>query len=251
MKSSADIESDNLIYEFLVGQCINIFARYYPCFSKTYFAGFYNDEQIYDAFKNINVKSKMPIGVSLSDYIQIPNQTDLENLIKKGCLKSKFTCIFTQYIPIYKSFYKYIQKYSKQTSQHIEVFKPKFVNKLYALIIGLHMTYQLLSSLANFFTHYDLHFENIVLVKLPKGTYITINYHNSSGEIINYKTKYIPIIIDYGHSFVNCQKIDASVNNSHNIMKTVCKYDIDNPDKKNKVHLKQEEPIILIQLLVI
>ena len=237
LKSSADIGSDNLIYEFLVGQCINIFANYYPCFSKTYLAGFYSDEQIYNAFKNLNVKSKMPKGVSLYDYITIPNQTDLEQLIKEGCFKSKFACIFTQYIPISKNFYKYIQKYSKPTSQHIEVFQPKFVNKLYALIIGLHMTYRLLSSLANYFTHYDLHTENVVLVKLPKGTYITINYHTPSKEIISYKTKYIPIIIDYGHSFVNCQKMNSSVNNSHKIMKTVCKYDIDNPDKKQRVCL--------------
>jgi hypothetical protein len=237
LKSSADIGSDNLIYEFLVGQCINIFAQYYPCFSKTYFAGFYNDERIYNAFKKLVVTSKMPAGVSLSDYLTIPHQNDLEQLIKEGCLKSKFACIFTQYIPIRKSFYKYIQKYSKSTPKHIEVFQPKFVDKLYTLIIGLHMTYQLLSSLANFFTHYDLHFENIVLVKLPKKTYITINYHNSSKEIISYKTKYIPIIIDYGHSFVNCQKMNTSVNNSHKIMKTVCNYDVDNPDKTQRMCL--------------
>jgi hypothetical protein len=58
------------------------------------------------------------------------------------------------------------------------------------------MTYQLLSSFLNIFTHYDLHLDNVVLIKAPKGKFIHVVYHYPDRHILEYNMYYIPVIIE-------------------------------------------------------
>ena len=87
------------------------------------------------------------------------------------------------------------------------------------------MTHQLLSSFSNILTHYDLHLGNLVIVKLPKGSFISVNYHYPNGTVVSYNTTYIPVLIDYGRCFVNCKAMNSAINSSEEIMKVVCQND--------------------------
>jgi hypothetical protein len=237
MPSTKDRTPDSLIYEFLVGKCINLFSTYYPCFPKTYIAGIY---KTVDDWKYIrDIKGEIQLPKPLSDYISKIDTSNLDRLILDSCQNNQLLCIFTQYIPISDSIYSFLDSMCLNN-----VFLTANTNKLYALTISLHMIYSFLSNFADYFTHYDLHTDNLVLVKIPNDQYVQVNYHDDKGNIITYKTEYIPIIIDYGHSYINCDHMKRLISNpdergliqnSENIIKKVCSYDNSNPDSnKNK-----------------
>ena len=224
LKSCIEPNSDSLIYEFLVGQCVNLYSGYYPCFSKTYMVGKYKSRDIWKMFKDLTP----PITGSLIDYIDIFNPIDITNMVTSGCQNNQQICIFTQYIPIKGSIKSFLKKYSTDIStvdnEQFQL-RPEYSHKLYKLATILHMTHQLLSSFSNILTHYDLHLGNLALVKLPKGRYISVNYRYPNGSIVSYNTTYIPVLIDYGRCFVNCKVMNAAINSSEEIMKVVCQND--------------------------
>ena len=224
LKSCIETNSDSLIYEYLVGQCVNVYSQFYPCFSKTYIVGKYKSRDIWRMFRDLNP----PISGKLSDYIDILDPRDLNKMISTGCQNNQQICIFTQYIPIKGSIKSFLKKYSNNTStidNEQYRLKPEYSHKLYKLATMLHMTHQLLSSFSNILTHYDLHLGNLALVKVPKGSYIFVNYHYPDGSIVSYYTTYIPVLIDYGRCFVNCKAMNASINSSEEVMKLVCQND--------------------------
>ena len=59
------------------------------------------------------------------------------------------------------------------------------------------------------YTHYDLHYENVLVVESEYEVVIPYPY---KGNTIYIKTKYIPFIIDYGFSHININGIDYSYN---------------------------------------
>ena len=224
LKSCVEPNSDSLIYEFLVGQCVNLYSRFYPCFSKTYMVGKYKSHDIWQMFKDLTP----PITRKLNDYIDIFDPRDIKNMIKSGCQNNQQICIFTQYIPIKGSIKSFLKKYSTNIStvdnEQFQL-RPEYSHKLYKLATILHMTHQLLSSFSNIFTHYDLHLGNLALVKLPKGSFISVNYHYPNDTVLSYNTTYIPVLIDYGRCFVNCKAMNSAINSSEEIMKVVCQND--------------------------
>jgi hypothetical protein len=224
LKSCVEPNSDSLIYEFLVGQCVNLYSRFYPCFSKTYMVGKYKSRDIWQMFRDLTP----PISGRLSDYIDIFDPRDIKKMIKSGCQNNQQICIFTQYIPIKGSIKSFLKKYSNDIStvdnEQFQV-RPDRSHKLYKLATMLHMTHQLLSSFSNILTHYDLHLGNLALVKLPKGSFISVNYHYPNSSVVSYNTTYIPVLIDYGRCFVNCKAMNSAINSSEEIMRVVCQND--------------------------
>ena len=217
LKNSIEQNSDSLVYEYLVGQCINKFANYYPCFAKTYMLGLYTTHANYQMMQSVIGTNILPNN--LSTYITRLDASDLNQIIKQGCRNNKNICIFTQYIPIYRTLSDFL----------ISVCANE-LPKLYGLASMLHITYSLLSSLSNYFTHYDLHGENIVVVMIPNNQYVRIRLHLEDGvTVVEYKTTYMPVIIDYGHSFVNCRNIDMLMHDSEEIIRTACNHDVRNP----------------------
>jgi hypothetical protein len=89
------------------------------------------------------------------------------------------------------------------------------------------MVYAPLKVLSNHYTHYDLHDKNVLLYEVPNKQYINIKYHTNNQEFIVIKTRYIPIIIDYGRSWVDCKFFDNELTNSNEILNIVC----DNTDE--------------------
>jgi hypothetical protein len=220
LKVNQNEQADNLVYEYLVGQCINEYSRFYPCFAKTYMIGEFSTPKVanYSAFMHLSIPN------SFDTYIRPLDIRNTERLILKGCRSNEFLALFTQYIPIRYSFHNYLMSISVGSSspsnKRIIPAQDSSIHKLYELTAILHMIYQLLASFADKFTHYDLHLDNVVLVEVPANQFIHVVFHYPDRRIVRYNICYIPVIIDYGHCFVHCAQI-----NSKEIMKTVCNND--------------------------
>jgi hypothetical protein len=223
LKSSNPGNNDNLIYEYLVGLCANKFNNYFPIFSKTYGICKYKNTHLVSEIKskclNYGEIIRFQNDHNINNYLENLEHNNIEQSVINGCSFRYELCLLLQY---YESvnlskLYNYIF-----TIQHI--------NLLNEVIMILHFIYEALNKLKDIFTHYDLHTGNVLLYKIPNDEYVEIIYHKSCNEYI-VKSKYIPIIIDYGHSFINCDEIDNSINNSNEIFTTVCNNDrnSDNP----------------------
>ena len=183
LKSARNPHSDNLVYEYQVGQYINKLCNYFPCFLETYGLYYYKDEgywkHIRDSVNNSN-------GV-LKNSLQKEVHVDYE----KACESSKYAAILIQHISNASTLYDLLR-------QNTSTLKP-FLNK--ELVFILFQIYYPLSLLSETFTHYDLHLENVMLYNLDASKYIHYHYHLSSGRIVSFKSRYIVKIIDYGRSY--------------------------------------------------
>ena len=185
LKSSVKPNSDNLMYEYMVGQYINKLNKRFPCFVETY--GYY----IYDNTMKVNTKG-------VWTFLQDSKITANMDTIKKGlilqkttdyakaCKQSKFLAILIQHLkgilPIKDRFRS-----------------PRFV--AYELANVLFQVYMPLGIFGDSFTHYDLHHENVNVYEPEKDSYIHFHYHMDGGEEYSFKSKYIAKIIDYGRSY--------------------------------------------------
>ena len=235
LKIPQDGPSDNLVYEYLVGKCINEFCKFYPCFIKTYSIGRFISIDLHnELFRRIGKDSTN----TLDKYIELLDKHNIENMILTGCKSNKFLTLFTQYISIKYSLKDYLKKYAYHPSGLEKwAIRNECIDQLYELTTVLHMIYQLLSSFANKFTHYDLHLENVVLTEVPDNRFIHVIFHYPDGSVLHYNMSYIPVIIDYGHCFVNCRQMNETMPSSVDIMKIVCNNDaIRNPKKPSCRH---------------
>ena len=219
LKINQDAQADNLVKEYLVGQCINEYSKFYPCFAKTYMIGVFSTPKI----ENYSAFTHQSIQKSLDTYIQPLDVRNIEQLIINGCRLNEYLSLFTQYIPAPYNFNEYLRSISVNSSycaSRPRIIQEASVHKLYELTTILHMVYQLLASFADKFTHYDLHLTNVLLVEVPNNQFIHVVFHYPDGRVLRYNMCYIPVVIDYGHCFVHCAQI-----NTKEVMKTVCKND--------------------------
>jgi hypothetical protein len=267
LKSSMEDDTDSLVYEYLVGQCINVFSKYYPCFSYTYAACQYKNETLWERM------SEAPRGQvlreSISDYIQLMSVSNITSLIQSGCANNKISCILTQYVPMRGDlidFIKPLSTYDPNFEEELRkkkvdqlkkmlkdngipfdakerkkiplitalnknlnkyVFNRSNINELYKVALVFHMTYQMLNSFKNLMTHYDLHTGNVAIVEIPNNKVVEVIYKTSNKEVMRYKTTFIPAVIDYGRCYVNCSTMGESID-SHELLKTVCANDASN-----------------------
>lgn len=207
LKSSIKNSSDNLFYEAYIGMnYINPLNRFFPCFLETY--GFFrNDESFWNDMKKTNL-----IGIRQNKDIEmnIPSvtseefasyftklDTSLEKNINITCKDAKLNCLLTQYIDEPISFLSFLEKNLGQLYFDVE------------LLQILWQVYSVLTSLTIEFTHYDLHYENVLLYTIPDNKYMELNYYNYTGfgpnvkeiPIVKIKTRYIVKIIDYGRCY--------------------------------------------------
>jgi len=84
----------------------------------------------------------------------------------------------------------------------------------------------------NIFTHYDLHYENILISFLGEFNYITMHYHYLNKKIISFNTCYIPKIIDYGRCHFNDKHENV---NTRDVFNKLCKIRECDPNCGNKV----------------
>lgn len=197
LKSSKTEDSDNLLYEYVVGQYINKLNKQYPCFLETYGHYIYSTEETWLKMQNEPVINDISILKGLREQ-KIIDYND-------ACRESKKLAILIQY-------FQGIQSLQKMSLD------PTFIQT--ELMGALFQLYAPLARLKNTFTHYDLHLENVYLYKPVEGKYIQYHYYLSSTRAISFKSSYMVKIIDYGRSFFK----DGEVNSKTIYEKELCDY---------------------------
>lgn len=208
LKNSKGRHVDNNYYEFLVGICLNNVKQFFPNFIFTF--NYYEfPEDIFDILRNIKHKT--------SSYYLIDNSMDCiakatydnvteiaDGLVNSSCKRGSSILIegITDSITL-KHFID------------IEYSSPELINILFQIYFAL-------NSLDDLFIHYDLHRENILLKRVPNGKFIEIEYTLFSGVKKIIKTKYIPVIIDYGRSFIDCDAFSKNFITSKNFADKAC-----------------------------
>ena len=176
IKSSLKLTSDNLLYEFLVGNFINKLSNQYPCFVRTY--GLYLNKES-NHFKLLDIRNN--------------------DIYKIACENTLQLYLMTQFIPNV-SLNDYMMANKK---------KGHFENDMLCILFQI---YSILDKIRLVYTHYDLHDHNVILYQLPKDEYITMYYTYKNGQNILFKTNIIAKIIDYGRSYYfNTEKSSKSV----------------------------------------
>ena len=213
LKSAANVSADNLMYEYQVGiDFINTQNKIFSCFLETYGLFFYDDDKKWGDSK---FKKNMD-AEELLDGLTALHKVDYS----VGCSQSKYLAVLIQHINGAKS----LNDFMKETFLNPDKNEKSFVAN-YELFNLLYQVYMPLSTLAQAFTHHDLHTNNVLLYEPIKGSYITYHYHLKSRITIIVKSKYIVKIIDYGRNYFKNNLI-----NSKDVYKEVCNTPECNPD---------------------
>lgn len=183
LKSSAAADSDNLVYEYIVGEFINLQCRLYPCFLETYGLYFYKSPE---KWRHVRDTQVITTNV-LSDSLEFQKSINYA----KMCNKSKYAAILIQHLKDVTPLVDAIET-SHPKSHHIIC---------YDLLYILYQVYMPLAQMRNNFTQYDLHAGNVLLYEPVKGKHIQYHYHIGDGKTITFNSPYIAKIIDYGRSF--------------------------------------------------
>lgn len=181
LKSSASERSDNLAYEYLVGQFINKKMNFFPCFLQTYGLYHYLSQ---NKWSHIRITKTIQTNV-LKDSLQILDKFD-----------SSFACKNSQYLAILIQHIKNAETLNSFFEGDIRL--PFLANDLAAV---LYQVYFPLSILASQFTHYDLHTNNVLLYTPVKGSFIHYHYYFNDKTVVQFYSPYIVKIIDYGRCY--------------------------------------------------
>jgi hypothetical protein len=98
-----------------------------------------------------------------------------------------------------------------------------------------------LSHIAEFFTHYDLHKNNVLVYEPVPGSHIEYHYHLNGDEVI-FKSPYIAKIIDYGRCFFNIKGEKSGLGNGKNMYKLICDLCTDCGYRKGYAYLEKPAP---------
>jgi hypothetical protein len=192
LKSSMKQNTDNLMYEYKVGQYINTLTKKFPCFVETYGLFKYNDTIAYHFMQKEETYSSKTIASLKSKLDIIPNID-----WSKACENSKYLCLLIQHFSGVITFNNFVNN------------SPNIL-KLSNILNIFFQIYIPLALLEDTFTHYDLHANNVLLYPVPNGKYIKFNYnipahlvtkHGLSSNKIEFYSPYVVKIIDYGRSY--------------------------------------------------
>lgn len=223
LKSLLDEYADSAIYEYLVGLCVNEFSKQFPFFPKTYALIQYKNRESYNKLEKAH---KKPIHVNLEKMIRNYPSKSVEKLVVDGCKNSDMFGVVTQSVPVYGTLEKFmisLSIYNKRTL--INEFNPKMESELTTFIGICYILYATLNSLKNSFTHYDLHDENILILKCPEDKYFEYKFHKPDGKTTTIRNRFYPIIIDLGRNWTSCQNRNSCLIPSDDIVRKVCNND--------------------------
>jgi len=211
LKTTVKKSSDNNYYEYVVGKCINKFKRYYPNFIYTFNYLILN-ETLKQKLQNSKEYNDINYMIANSNIINL-NRKDLQNNINigNGCKNNNRSSVLIEFIPNGLSLDELLKD---------SIFKNRlayFNIEIYNILFQL---YFCLSGLKEVYTHYDLHLDNVMFIKVPNNEKMQIDY-NINGKKYSIYTSFIPVILDYGRSFIDCLKID-NILNSRIFAEIVC-----------------------------
>jgi len=189
VKSSARSDADNLSYEYLVGKFLNRYQDRFPLFVETYALYSYVNES---SWNHSRITKKVEKSVFFKNINLITNEDTLDDeQIKNTCSNSKHLAILIQNI---------------QNAKSLNYLLDEVLSNTMEVIFILFHIYSILHTIRDSFTHYDLHLGNVLIYTLEENKHIKYIYHTSTEdtsteEIIEFKSKYMVKIIDYGRSF--------------------------------------------------
>ena len=161
LKSSLKTRADNLYYEYLVGKKLNNYLQYVPSFIETYNIYQYTNYHAWEySNQNFVINNSKNITLNLKNISK--NQQD--KIIRDACNHSKYLAITLQYI-----------KYGKNLRS--QILEKIFI--AHSLKPVLFQIYASLYTLRDIYTHYELHYENILLYKPEPGKYIHYHYQRT------------------------------------------------------------------------
>jgi hypothetical protein len=230
LKTSLTKDADNNYYEFVVGNCINKFKEYYPNFVYTF--KYLNLEKSFrDTFINFEDFTNIERFVANTKTKSINvNELQKSSNIGEGCLNNDKASILIEYIPNSFSFDDIGRKAKFTDNLNNEIFNILF--QIYSTLYALRKVY----------THYDLHLQNVMFFEVPDNKKMEIIY-NLNGKIFKIYTCFIPIIIDYGRSYIDCLKIDDSIY-SKVFTEIACSNELCNNNEQPKCNSKESGLVI-------
>ena len=188
LKSSANTQSDNLVYEYLVGtKFINPQGIRFPCFLETYSLNRYAHMGYHSAMKNIAREFESSLYPSF-----VPCVKDMIHPVSKPvdwatvCSDSMSFSILVQYF------------------DNIETYNDLVLNLTHKsdILPVLYQIYYALDTLKDVYTHNDLHRDNVLLYKPFAGdVYMKMHYHQPNGTVVTMHCDRIAKIIDYGRNY--------------------------------------------------
>lgn len=194
LKSTLSTESDNLYLEAYNGlKYVNDFAVQFPTWLETYGAYEYaklDDRALFQRVESPAAFEKGELATILKPAYVVP-QFNAE-AAKYACKKGQRLAILMQYIPNAIRFDHWLDRIMKD-EYTCSVELPLVLFQIYSVLAQL--------SAAQVFTHYDLHYENVLIYEIPRGKYLTMTYTGTPFGAITFKTRYLVKICDYGHSF--------------------------------------------------
>ena len=236
---------DNLLYEYMVGQYINKQLLRFPCFVETY--DWLTYKRSNDLARLIKIEGLRKLFDDSNQYFKdfstnfpgkhLKHCTDnkkidpdepihfeedpddkKDKVVKRICsdveLLLTWSCIRAQYLAITIQYIKDSERLDTMLT------KKDFIDD--DLINVLYQIYMPLSTIANEFTHYDLHKGNVVIYEPKKGYYIDYRYILNDKTIVEFKSRYIAKIIDYGRSFFDDPTNEDATGSSKSIKKIIC-----------------------------
>jgi hypothetical protein len=178
LKSSAKANSDNLMYEYVVGQFINKLNKTFPCFLETYGLYKYNNDSVWKKVRDNKTNTISVISEGLTPIADVDYNV--------ACESSKYIAILIQYLNGVQPLDECMKDADFLENE---------------LLLALFQIYIPLGKLKDYFTHYDLHKGNVQLYKPVEDKYIQYHYHINPHKIISFKSSYMTKIIDYGRSY--------------------------------------------------
>ena len=218
VKTSREKDADNNFYEFNVGRCINIIKQYYPNFIYTFL--YFNLSPTLKSIIEPKGELKRVQYTNMEffkkniEHIKVATNVEQSD-IESGCSNNDRASVLIENIPNGISFDELI-------------IDPDFnINYNYNIFSVLFQIYSTLWALRKIYTHYDLHSGNVMFVKLPNTIKIVYNIIGNEYQIF---TRFIPVILDYGRSYINCAVLDSTLITSEAYAEKACNSDC-NPSK--------------------
>jgi len=220
--SEYNSNSDNLAYEYIVGEFLNKMGKMYPCFLETYGIFRYINDSLYNNLE----KQQFTFNTPKSNFKTGLQEMKPENpmFLSESCLHFNKLCVLVQHIKDAKNLHEMLKLVFLDINQ-----EPLFINQ--ELLFILYQIYMPLAFLANKFTHYDLHTGNVLLYKPIDNGFIEYHYHLPDKPTTSFKSQYLVKIIDYGRCFFN----ETPENNSLLLYNALCEKEECNETEEAKI----------------
>ena len=234
------------MYEAFVGlNCVNEYNKLYPVFVETYGTGFLKNDEVHRNLIRARPNLRIQINKDMFDILKHNKRgINLTNFLSQYITEqTNKQVLFVQTVANGITLREFIGEINKKVQQIISGCQYSLRNSenlinqnkeafilLYELCVILYQIYHALYNLNNKFAHNDLHWENVLIYKLPKNkndNQLSIQY-NYQGyrnrekiQIASMKTSRVAKIIDYGRCFTNDSKkfISTALSDSYRYAK--------------------------------